>query len=109
MDARELLTSLVGQTILTLGPAPKKNYVRSIGTTSVRIDTGKSTVEGTEPEIEVAWFQAALDVLREQGHLDRYNLPDEVRRRSAAMFAVLAKHPQMVQERERVIGLRWMD
>lgn len=108
-DMQDLLQTIVGRTIFTLGPSPRPNRILVIQEGSVEIETEASARKGTHPIVEIQWFADALCVLQRDGYLDRSNLPAHVRRRSAAIFAVLARHEKVSVNSDRVIRLSLKD
>lgn len=108
-DTQTLIGTLVGRTIFTLGPSPRPNRILAIQQGHVEIETEASTRKGTHPVVDIQWFADAWCVLQRDGYLDRSNLPDHVKRRSAAIVAVLARHDKVRVSSERVIRLNLRD
>jgi hypothetical protein len=89
-DARQILESLVGETVYTI-TEKKPNRIVAVGADKVRVDTGADP-----KEVPVQWVQNGIDLLFARGEV-RIDVPT-LGYRSSFIGAVLATLPGAVAE-----------
>jgi hypothetical protein len=113
VESREMIVRVLrdlagGDPIVTLSQN-QINYVKRVDRENAWVETRKSIAEGTGPQpIPIDWIEGSFDTLQEKGVLTRRDLGPKASKRSAFIFALLARLPE-VESSANPITLRMKD
>jgi hypothetical protein len=103
------LRDLVGGEPVSTLSQNQLNYVKRVDNDNVWVETRKSIAERTGPQpIPIDWIEDSLDTLRKKRVLTREDLGPKASKRSAFIFALLARLPE-VESTTNPIMLRIKD